>query len=249
LLANSPFAENLAALGRQWRPKGKPMTWSSIKDVVAVLAALVGVISAVATGVAKIHSWWKGAKAPTPEPAAPPPSPAWRPDLSEEPSLVSRARPQVQTIPVAPSFAREQARAAVRAPAFAMLALAGVGLLFNLCLACFGFVDNFVTPLSSSSLLSASAADPKVASDGRNATSEQANAVLAIVLFLSMATATVAALFGGLSMLKLQNRLVAMAGSIAIMPGTCFCCLLGFPMGVWSLLVLMRPEVKAAFHS
>ena len=26
------------------------------------------------------------------------------------------------------------------------------------------------------------------------------------------------------------------------------CCLLGMPVGIWSLIVLMRPDVKAMFH-
>jgi len=273
LRADGTFAENLAARGRIPGQRCEPMTWDSIKDVVTVLATLVGLISAVATGGVKIYSWIKGRQAPTPEPAGPPSSQAaWaRPAAAEAPPLASHASPAVRSspgapspaiqaaratikmsafaIPAAPSPTREPARAAVKAPALAILALAGTGFLFNVLFACFGFVDNFVTPLSSSSLLNVSPADQKAYTDGPSPTSDQGNIVLTLMLFLSMAAATVAAFFGGLSMLKLQNRLVALAGSIAIMPGTCFCCFLGFPVGVWSIAVLMRPEVKAAFHS
>jgi hypothetical protein len=225
------------------------MTWSSIKDVVAVLTALVGLISAVATGAAKIWSWCKALKAPVQEPAVTATSPVWAgPEPAAALPLVSDARPHVEVIPAVSALAREQALAAVKAPAIAMLVLAATGLLLNVVLAGFTFVDNFVTPLSSSSLLTASPPDHKPATDG-NATSDQANIVLTIMLFLSMATAALAAFFGGLNMLKLKHRLVAVAGSVAIMPGTCFCCLLGFPIGVWSMMVLLRPEVKAAFHS
>jgi hypothetical protein len=254
--------------------KGRTMTWDSIKDVVTVLTAVVGLISAVATGAVKIWSWSKGPKAALPEPAAPSASPA--PSSSAGPALASQAsasksvpaapsvavRPTQATIraaafamsaaaaaPAAPAPTLEQARAAVKAPALAILVLAGTGFLGNLLFACFGYVDNFVTPLSNSSLLIASPPDPRLPPDGPRATSDQANIGLTIVLFLSMAAASLAAFFGGLSMLKLQHRLVALAGSIAIMPGTCFCCALGFPVGIWSLVVLMRPEVKAAFYS
>ncbi|XXF79573.1 hypothetical protein P2318_07395 [Myxococcaceae bacterium GXIMD 01537] len=54
--------------------------------------------------------------------------------------------------------------------------------------------------------------------------------------------------FGGLKMRQLQSRGLAMAASIvALIP--CFgCCCLGLPVGIWSLIVLSKPEVKAAFR-
>jgi hypothetical protein len=35
--------------------------------------------------------------------------------------------------------------------------------------------------------------------------------------------------------------------SIAIMPGACVCCLAGMPVGIWAFVILLRPEVSAAF--
>jgi len=57
----------------------------------------------------------------------------------------------------------------------------------------------------------------------------------------------VAMIFGGYKMKRLENYGLAMAVTIlAILP--CWnCCLLGLPLGIWSLIVLNRPEVKAAF--
>ncbi|QRK08777.1 hypothetical protein JQX13_00915 [Archangium violaceum] len=55
--------------------------------------------------------------------------------------------------------------------------------------------------------------------------------------------------FGGLKMKNLENFGLAMAASIiAILP--CFgpCCCIGIPVGIWSLVVINKPEVKSAFR-
>jgi hypothetical protein len=55
--------------------------------------------------------------------------------------------------------------------------------------------------------------------------------------------------YGGLKMKRLENHGLAVASSIlAIIPCTSPCCLLGIPVGIWALVVLMKPEVKSAFH-
>jgi|SRR5215831_14264382 len=56
-------------------------------------------------------------------------------------------------------------------------------------------------------------------------------------------------LFGGIKMRKLENFGLAMAASIiAMIPCISPCCLIGLPIGIWSLVVLSKPEVKGAFH-
>ena len=56
-------------------------------------------------------------------------------------------------------------------------------------------------------------------------------------------------LFGALKMRKLENYGLVMAATIvAMLPCNCPCCCLGMPIGIWSLVILMKPEVKAAFH-
>jgi hypothetical protein len=55
-------------------------------------------------------------------------------------------------------------------------------------------------------------------------------------------------LFGAVKMMRLQNLGLAMAASIlAVIPCLSPCCCLGIPFGIWSLVVLNRPEVKSAF--
>ncbi len=53
---------------------------------------------------------------------------------------------------------------------------------------------------------------------------------------------------GGISMVRLRNRGTAMAGSIVAMAPCSVCCLLGLPVGIWSVIVLGRSEVIRAFQ-
>jgi hypothetical protein len=56
-------------------------------------------------------------------------------------------------------------------------------------------------------------------------------------------------LFGGIQMLRLRSYGLALAsGILGVIPCASPCCVLGIPFGTWALIVLMRPEVKAAFH-
>lgn len=57
-------------------------------------------------------------------------------------------------------------------------------------------------------------------------------------------------IYAALQMKGLQNYPMAMAASIlSMIPCLSPCCCLGLPLGIWCLVVLMRPEVKAAFRS
>lgn len=56
---------------------------------------------------------------------------------------------------------------------------------------------------------------------------------------------------GGVQMLRLRTRWLAVAAAIVAMvpclgtyPG---CCVVGLPAGVWALVVLMQPQIKASF--
>lgn len=57
-----------------------------------------------------------------------------------------------------------------------------------------------------------------------------------------------AVLYGALQMKKLSRYGWAMTACIlALVPCTSPCCFLGLPIGIWALVVLLKPEVKAAF--
>jgi hypothetical protein len=55
-------------------------------------------------------------------------------------------------------------------------------------------------------------------------------------------------IWAAMQMKQLRNWNMSVAGSIvAMLPCSC-CCIIGLPIGIWSLIVLMKPEVKSAFR-
>ena len=56
-------------------------------------------------------------------------------------------------------------------------------------------------------------------------------------------------LFGGIKMRRLQSYGLCMTASIvAMIPCVSVCCIIGLPIGIWSLVVLSKPEVKSLFQ-
>ena len=56
-------------------------------------------------------------------------------------------------------------------------------------------------------------------------------------------------IFAALKMRELKQWELSLAASIvAMIPCISPCCILGLPIGIWALVVLLRPEVKEAFH-
>lgn len=57
-------------------------------------------------------------------------------------------------------------------------------------------------------------------------------------------------LIGAMKMRNLKSHGFAMTAAIlAMLPCISPCCLLGLPFGIWALVVLLKPEVKAAFSA
>jgi hypothetical protein len=71
----------------------------------------------------------------------------------------------------------------------------------------------------------------------------------AVVDLLAMVL-SVLILVGGLRMLHLKNYpLCVVAAVVALVPCISPCCCLGLPIGIWALVILLKPEVKALFVS
>lgn len=71
---------------------------------------------------------------------------------------------------------------------------------------------------------------------------------LNILMQVAALGAGVLILFGGIKMKSLQTYGLCMTASIvAMLPFSC-CCIIGLPLGIWSLVVLSKPEVKNGFQ-
>lgn len=73
---------------------------------------------------------------------------------------------------------------------------------------------------------------------------------IASLMYLLWAVAALVCFVGAFKMRKLESYTLAMVSAVlAILPCTTYiCCALMMPVGIWSLIVLMKPEVKAAFR-
>ena len=60
--------------------------------------------------------------------------------------------------------------------------------------------------------------------------------------------ANILIVLGALKMKKCQSYGLAMTASILCILCDCGCCCLGIGAGIWAIVVLCKPEVKAAFH-
>jgi hypothetical protein len=71
---------------------------------------------------------------------------------------------------------------------------------------------------------------------------------IGVVLGIISIIGGVVVLMGALRMKNLKSHTFAMVSSvIAMIPFISPCCILGIPFGIWALVVLLKPEVKAAF--
>lgn len=132
---------------------------------------------------------------------------------------------------------RERARTAVQLPAILLLITGLLGLLVNLWHlsqwivqpeAMLQMVRQFMGPLP----------DP------------QALIGVSIGVFAVLATASLVVIFGAIQMLRLRMYGLTLVGSLLPMINcNTGCCVLGIPLGIWALVVLLRPEVRAAFKS
>lgn len=216
------------------------------KDLIAIVAAFIGVLTGLLTLYGKYLDVKKGASRESEVDSRP----------SVDGPLVDLVPDDDFPIRDASAFAR--ARQAVKAPAVALMVAGGISLFSNLLIAGFGYVDRYVTPLTTESQARRAALD--AANPGglqvmggmarpSFESPDDANVPLVIFTMLGLSVASAAAVWAGYDMLKLRGYWFSVAGSVAIMVGgAAFCCVGGLPIGIWSLVILFRPEVSSSFH-
>jgi hypothetical protein len=226
----------------------------AIKDFATVIGAVIGVMTAFVTLYAKFLDLRKNAArkedeqnasaAAEPPPEAARPVAATRLTKPPEPARVLRAYeveepPAVRRVSDPTPATVDRVREMVKAPAISLMAAGGLSLVFNLLVAGYGYVDTFVTPLS---------AESRAHQTNGGGEDDRATTVMTLVVTMGLSVASAAAAWAGYNMLRLRSYWLSMAGSVAIMPGAFLCCFAGMPVGIWSLTVLLRPDVSASFR-
>lgn len=123
----------------------------------------------------------------------------------------------------------------VKGPATALMIIAIIGIVFQL----LGMILN----LAGAGMGAASAGD---SAEGMGMMMQGAMGVMINIISIIGGGFIV---FGSMKMKALDNYAIAMAASIiAMIPCLSSCCILGIPIGIWSIVVLQDPDVKAAFE-
>lgn len=229
-----------------------------LKDVFSFLTAVLGLISAMIPIIAYMADKRRRTSAfaetrDEPARAVPECQPERTPGAGRatgprEPAPVHDRTPPLDRA----AFAR--AEQLVRNPAIFMIVVGALSLTTNLFTAGIGFVDAFVTPLGitppRNPVMGGAPNGPfdqnPISQEMRD--SDRNTTVLGLIGILFFSLASALAIWSGYSMLKLRNYWLALAGSVALVPGSCMCCLLGIPSGIWSFVVLINPEVSRAFR-
>ncbi len=132
-----------------------------------------------------------------------------------------------------PNSARAAAMDQLKGPAIGLMATAGIGAAFQL----LGLVLNLMG-VGMGALAQGNQDIPSMLSGGIGAVFSVIGLIMAVVVFM-----------GASKMKNAESYGFAMAAAIiAMIPCLGPCCLLGLPFGIWALIVLMKPEVKAAFQ-
>jgi len=133
-----------------------------------------------------------------------------------------------------------QAAQMVSGPAIGLMVTAGLGALAQLV----SMVIN---------IIGAGAGMAGAASQGQPEVPAWAHAMsggLGVVFNVVGLIMSVVIFMGAMKMKKLESYNFALAGTIiAMVPCISPCCLVGLPIGIWALVILMKPEVKSAFQT
>ena len=130
---------------------------------------------------------------------------------------------------------RDAALSKVNGPATALMVVAGIG---GACQVLAGFMNTL-----------------SMVAGGAVALNEQAegielftNGVMGLMVNFAATLFAILVIVAAVKMKKLNNHALAMAGAIVIMvPCLSPCCLFGIPVGIWALMTLNDPDVRAAF--
>ena len=125
--------------------------------------------------------------------------------------------------------------AKVMAPAIALLVVGIIGIAASLFNVAFSFQEPDVDPN----------APPFLQEMQKGSAGPQAAVIQSIFVLVNAFI-----IFGAVQMMRLKMRVLAIAATVVAMLniGSC-CCLPGIPIGIWSIVILLMDDVKAAFDA
>lgn len=127
------------------------------------------------------------------------------------------------------------AQAKVSGPAIGLMITAGLGIFAQICGLLFRMLGMGIGSM--------------MAENQEQAFAQMFLGTLGIVFGIIGILVGIVVFIGAQKMKKLESYGFAMAVSIlAMIPCISPCCILGLPIGIWALVVLVSPEVKAAFR-
>ncbi|WP_241758641.1 hypothetical protein [Pyxidicoccus parkwayensis] len=127
------------------------------------------------------------------------------------------------------------AREEVSLPAILLMVISALGVLIAL--------TSFFTPALMNTLIN----NPSLPADLRDQLAAQQGGA-SWVRSLPLLILSAVTFFGALQMKNLRNYGMSLAAAIiACIPCVGSCCCIGIPVGIWAIIVLRRPHVRAAF--
>ncbi len=144
----------------------------------------------------------------------------------------------------------DEIKARVKSPAIGLLVTGIVSLLFSL----MGIVNVFTMDRQLADVEQQWDNDPNLTPQQKQDMKKMLNqykgiikTVVPVTVGLGIFTSLIT-IFGSIKMMNLSGRGMAMTGSVlSMLPVFSGCCCLGLPFGIWALMTLSKPEVKAAF--
>lgn len=150
------------------------------------------------------------------------------------PPSASHARTAAHSQPGAAPLDHAAARAALAVPGTVLAVAASLGIL----------VCGFFT--AAYAFMDPEDMRRRLAEQGQGAEMAELSQQLGMALFGVGCLLSVISLLGAVAMIRTRGWGLAMTGVIVAFVNAC-CCLVGIPIGIWCLVVLLRPESKAAF--
>jgi hypothetical protein len=132
------------------------------------------------------------------------------------------------------------AKQKVQAPAIALMAAGGLNVLAG----CYNVVVNGFLGAASSGVPTTGLSKDQ---QQTLATAQALGGTTAVILGVLILIVAAVIIFGGLQMMKLKSYGLAMTSAILAVIPCVSCCITGIPIGVWAIIVLLKPEVKSAF--